>query len=321
MRALRDVNGLFSFCTQDRHRHHRRRRQRRTKVEGAAGRYAGQHPTFADALSPERCQAAASRHRRRADRARRHDGHACRTSSTADAATPVPSGALGAVGRDCDSPRQVFLQLLAGGAPLQITRDTVDHQCPRWSPDSSSILYFSPAVSGTVQGSIWEIPALGGVPRRVLNSVGCADVSTDGRLALFRLAKDAIQLVTAPPDNSRFDVVAQFAPATYYLYPRWSPDGRWIAFERGDNIRFDIFVAPATGGEPHQVTHENNMISGFVWLPDSTGIIYSSSRGGTTPYLPMLGLWQVALRDGSVRQVTSGETSYTSPDISRSGAI
>src|SRR6266404_1183215 len=44
--------------------------------------------------------------------------------------------------------RQIFVQLIAGGAPLQITRDTVDHQFPRWSPDSSSILYFSPAVSG-----------------------------------------------------------------------------------------------------------------------------------------------------------------------------
>ena len=63
------------------------------------------------------------------------------------------------------------------------------------------------------------------------------------------------------------------------------------------------------------------MMSGFAWLPDSTGIVYSSSRGGTMPYLPTLGLWQVTLRDGSVRRVTSGETSYVSPDISKSGAI
>src|SRR5947209_8903478 len=98
--------------------------------------------------------------------------------------------------------RQVFVQLIAGGAPLQITRDTVNHECPRWSPDSSSILYFSPAVSGTVQGSIWEVPALGGVPRRIVNSVGGADVSqTDGRLVLFRLVKEGIQLVTAPIDG------------------------------------------------------------------------------------------------------------------------
>ena len=218
--------------------------------------------------------------------------------------------------------RQVFVKLIAGGAPLQITRDTVDHESPRWSPDSSSILYFSPTVSGTLQGSIWEIPALGGVPRRAVNSVGGADVSpTDGRLALFRLAKEGIQLVTAPTDGSRFDVVAKFAPATYYLYPRWSPDGRWIAFQRGDSIRFDIFVAPATGGEPRQLTHDNDMMSGFAWLPDSTGIVYSSSRGGSMPYLPPLSLWKVTLRDGSVRQVTSGEASYMSPDISKSGVI
>jgi serine/threonine protein kinase/Tol biopolymer transport system component len=221
-----------------------------------------------------------------------------------------------------DGKRQLFVQLIAGGAPLQITRDPVDHEYPRWSPDSSSIFYFSAAASGELQGSIWEIPALGGVPRRVVNSVGAADVSpTDGRLAFFRLARKGIQLVTAPTDGSRFDVVAEFAPATYYLYPRWSPDGRWIGFQRGDTVRFDVFVAPASGGEPRQLTRDNNMMSGFAWLPDSSGIVYSSSRGSTMPYLPAMGLWQVMLRDGSVRRLTSGETSYVSPDISRTGAI
>ena len=221
-----------------------------------------------------------------------------------------PDGRSVAFSAGVSGKRQLFVQLVAGGAPLQITRDPADHQYPRWSPDSSSIFYFSAAAPGEIQGSIWEIPALGGVPRRVVNSVGGADVgATDGRLAFFRLAKEGIELVTAPTDGSRFDVVARFPAATYYLYPRWSPDGRWIAFQRGDSVRFDVFVAPAAGGEPRQLTHDNNMMSGFAWLPDSTGIVYSSSRGSTMPYLPVLGLWQVTLSDGTVRRVTSGETS------------
>ena len=218
--------------------------------------------------------------------------------------------------------RQVFVKLVAGGAALQITRDAADHEYPRWSSDSSSIFYFSPATPGGVQGNIWETPALGGVPRRVVSSVGGADVNlTDGRLAFFQMAKEGIQLVAATADGSKSDVIAKFAPVSYYLYPRWSPDGRWIAFQRGDSIRFDIFVVPATGSQARQLTHDNNMMDGFAWLPDSRGVVYSSSRGGTMPYLPTLGLWQVRLGDGSVRRLISGEDSYMSPDISKSGVV
>jgi Tol biopolymer transport system component len=174
-----------------------------------------------------------------------------------------------------------------------------------------------------MQGTLSEIPALGGIPRRITNSLGGgADLSrADGRLAFFRLAEGRIQLVTALMDGSDIEVVAQFAPAMYYLYPRWSPDGKWIALQRGDSIRFDVFIVPARGGEPRQLTRDNNMIHGFAWLPDSSGIVYSGSRGSTMPYLPTTALWVAHLRDGSIRQVTSGETSYVHPDITANGVI
>jgi Tol biopolymer transport system component len=218
--------------------------------------------------------------------------------------------------------RQLFVQLLAGGAPLRITRDPIDHLYPRWSRDSSSILYFSPATPGHEEGAIWEIPTLGGVPRRVIDSIGGADVSLkDGRLAFFRLAAGRIELVATSPDASTIDVMARFDPARYFLHPRWSPDGQWIAYQSGDSIRFEVYVVPSAGGTPSQVTQENNMINGFAWLPDSSGIVFSSSRGDTMPYLPTSGLWQIALRDRRVRQLTSDETSYLNPDIAPNGSI
>ena len=233
-----------------------------------------------------------------------------------------PDGKSVAFTASVSGTRQIFVRLIAGGAPLQITRNPLDHQLPRWSPDSSSIAYFTPAGSGDVQGTIWEMSALGGPPRRVASSLGGPDVSlADGRMAYFRLAEEQVQLVTASREGSELHVVARFAPGTYFLYPRWSPDARWIAFQRGDGVRFDVFVVPTSGGEPRQMTHDNSLMSGLAWLPDSTALIYSSSRGSTLPYLPISSLWEVRLRDARLRRVISGETSYVHPDVNRAGAM
>jgi Tol biopolymer transport system component len=217
--------------------------------------------------------------------------------------------------------RQVFVRLVAGGAPLQITRDAVDHEVPRWSPDASTLMYFSPAAPGAAQGTIWEVPALGGAPRRVVESLGAGDVARDGRLAYFRLADRRIELMISSRDGSDPRVVHQASTPSYHRYPRWSPDGRWIAFQRGDGVRYDVYIVPAAGGDARQVTHDNGPIRGVAWMPDSGRLVYSSSRGSTVAYLPTLSLWEVRLDDLSVRRISPPELSYVEPDIHESGMI
>src|SRR5205814_4466275 len=121
---------------------------------------------------------------------------------------------------------------------------------------------FSPAAPGQTQGAVWSVPALGGSSRRVIDSLGAADVSSTGILACFRLADGKIQLATVSLDGTGVQVLAR-SSAGYHLNPRWSPDGRWIAFQRGDGLRFDIFVIPARGGEARKITDERNIISGL----------------------------------------------------------
>ena len=161
-------------------------------------------------------------------------------------------------------------------------------------------MYFSPATPGDRQGTLYLIPALRGQAKTVVSSMGAGDVrASDSRLTYFRLAEKTIELVTAPLDVSSVTVLARFDPTSgFYMFPRWSPDGKWIAYQAGANVEQEIYIVPAAGGEPKRLTDGARGVKGFAWLPDSSGILYSSSRDDTMPYLPTARLWHVALADG-----------------------
>ncbi len=69
-------------------------------------------------------------------------------------------------------------------------------------------------------------------------------------------------------------------PLTYgdqsQTHPRWSPDGKWIAFlsSRGDERENDqVWVFPTAGGEAEQLTHEKGSVEDFAWAPDSQRLV------------------------------------------------
>src|SRR5258706_453705 len=61
--------------------------------------------------------------------------------------------------------------------------------------------------------------------------------------------------------------------------PRWSPDGRWLAFvsNRGDDkAQGQIYVLPAEGGEARKLTDLKESAADVVWSPDSTCLAFTS---------------------------------------------
>jgi dipeptidyl aminopeptidase/acylaminoacyl peptidase len=51
--------------------------------------------------------------------------------------------------------------------------------------------------------------------------------------------------------------------------PRWSPDGRWLAFLRGGDDPAQAWLLPAGGGEPHRLSDLPLGVGELVWSPDS----------------------------------------------------
>ncbi len=219
--------------------------------------------------------------------------------------------------------QQLWIRLLAGGTPLQLTRDETHHLFPRWSPDSNTLIYYTPGASRLEEGTIFEIGALGGWPRPVATALGGADISHDGgRLALLRATGKELMLVTVARDGSNIEPIAQL-PMAMYSSLRWSPDDRWIAFQRSDysaGFEVELEMVAVRGGERREITRDS-ALTGFSWLPDGSGFVYSSSRGSTMLYPPVCNLRTIA-RDGTRdRALTFGDDSYIQPDGHSTGSL
>jgi len=233
-----------------------------------------------------------------------------------------PDGKSVAFTADVSGRGQIWVRLLAGGTPLQVTQDNADHQYPRWSPDSSWLIYFSSSQEPDGEGKIWQISALGGTARPLVSSLGGADLSHDGKhIAYFHSNQGELELAVADPDGSNPRRLTVLPTEYNYSDLRWSPDDGKLGFQRGRTFDYDVFYVPAEGGNVRPITQDGNPLEGFAWLPDGSGVVYSSSRGDTVLYLRTMNLWSVQTGGKNLRQLTFGETSYISPDMDRHGNI
>jgi len=69
-------------------------------------------------------------------------------------------------------------------------------------------------------------------------------------------------------------------------YPRFSPDGKWIAFSSDRNGNLDVFIIPSSGGTAKQLTFHSADDTVLGWAPDGRGVLFSSQRG--EDFMPML---------------------------------
>jgi tricorn protease len=62
------------------------------------------------------------------------------------------------------------------------------------------------------------------------------------------------------------------------LYPKFSPDGKWIAFTGEYDGNSDVYVIPSEGGEPRRLTYHPAADLVLGWTADSKKVLFRSNR-------------------------------------------
>src|SRR5262245_9941157 len=65
--------------------------------------------------------------------------------------------------------------------------------------------------------------------------------------------------------------------------PRFSPDGKWIAFSGEYAGNADVYVVSADGGEPKRLTWHPGPDNVQGWTPDGKAIVFASGRATQAP--------------------------------------
>jgi tricorn protease len=62
------------------------------------------------------------------------------------------------------------------------------------------------------------------------------------------------------------------------IHPKFSPDGKWIAFTGQYDGNWDVYIMPAEGGQPKRLTYHPGMDRVVDWHPDGKHVVFRSIR-------------------------------------------
>jgi len=185
------------------------------------------------------------------------------------------------------------------------------------SADGATLLVADEVGQTAFHGPLWELPVLGGSPRRLGDTAGQAAAwSPDGQTIVYADGhdlwlmrsdgSDPHKLLTAP--NQTFE-------------PAWSPDGTVIRFRVGGAFSTSgtLWQVSVNGSDPHPLLpawHTPPIECCGTWTPDGKYFVFQS-QGNIWARAEKGNLFGKANSDPV--QLTSGPMSFSSPLLSKDG--
>src|SRR4029077_15757842 len=108
----------------------------------------------------------------------------------------------------------------------------------------------------------------------VSNDVDSFDISPSGRRAVISTRG---QILTIAADRGDITRIAPDAMASRSSEPKWSPDGKLVAFISDRSGRDEVWLSDPEGKSPKKLTDLDKEKGAPVWTPDSKALLYTAA--------------------------------------------
>jgi eukaryotic-like serine/threonine-protein kinase len=199
---------------------------------------------------------------------------------------------------------QIMVKILPDGQPAELTHDTSLKMSPSFSPDGSRVIY-----STGVLWDVWEVPVLGGGPKKLMPNASSLSWVEGGKRLMFSEITGGLHMVLISTDEDRGNRREIYAPAgergmAHHSY--LSPDGKWVLVvemnSHGDVTPCRV-VPFQGGGEAHFAGPADGSCYEGAWSPDGQWMYLSVLIGNQSH------IWRQKFPDGQPEQITFGPTS------------